>query len=296
MKIVVAGGTGFIGEPLVRRLSARGEVAVLSRNPERVRIGRGVAWDPPQLGGWTDEVASADVVVNLAGENIGAGRWTESRKRSLVSSRLDATGALVAAMNTNPTMKRTFLSASAVGYYGDRGDEVLHEEAPQGAGFLASLTERWESAAMAAQPVARVVLMRFGVVLGPGGGALQKMLPPFKLGVGGPIGNGRQWMSWVAREDVLRFIEWAIEHHEARGVYNVTAPQPVTNRDFSKALGKALHRPAFMPVPAFALRMMFGDMADEVLLAGQRVMPSRTEGEGFTFSEPKLEGALASNL
>lgn len=286
MKIVVAGGTGFIGEPLVRRLLAGGnDVAVLTRNPVKVRAGRPLPWDA------AGEAASADVVINLAGENVGGGRWTEARKKRIIESRVDATNALVEAVNSRPDPRRTFINASAVGYYGLRGDETLDETAPPGDGFLAEVVKKWEELARRAEGSARLVVLRFGVVLGPGG-ALGKMLLPFKLGLGGPIGSGRQWMSWVDRDDVLRMIEWVIDQQSANGIYNVTAPTPVTNREFTRALGRALHRPAFMPMPAFALRIALGEMADEILLGGQRVIPARAASEGFSFAYPELNAAM----
>ena len=265
MRIVVTGGTGFIGEPLVRRLVSRGhDVAVITRDPAKVRAGRPLSWKQ------TGEVASADVVINLAGENVGGGRWTEARKRRIMESRAGATNALVEAVNSRPDPNRTFISASAIGYYGLRGDETLDETASSGGGFLAEVVRRWEELAHRAEGAARLVILRFGVVLGRNGGAMGKMLLPFRLGLGGPLGSGQQWMSWVDREDVLRMIEWAIDQPSARGVYNVTAPNPARNRDFTRALGRALHRPAFMAAPAFALRLALGEMADEMLLGGQR--------------------------
>jgi uncharacterized protein (TIGR01777 family) len=286
MKIVVAGGTGFIGEALVRRLLARGDdVAVLTRNPAKVRAGRPLRWD--QAG----EAASADAVINLAGENVGGGRWTDARKKRIIESRVDATNALVEAVNSRPDPRRAFINASAIGYYGLRGDETLDETASPGEGFLAEVVRRWEELARRAEDAARVVILRFGVVLGSGG-ALGKMLLPFRLGLGGPIGSGRQWMSWVDRDDVLRMIEWAIDHQSASGIYNVTAPTPVTNREFTRALGRTLHRPAVMPLPAFALRIALGEMADEILLGGQRVVPARAAAEGFSFDYPELEASL----
>jgi uncharacterized protein (TIGR01777 family) len=292
MKIVVAGGTGFIGEPLVRKLLPRGDVAVLSRDPSRVRAGRGVAWDGKGDGDWTRELADADAVINLAGENIAEGRWTTERKRRLIASRLDATHALVAAMQKAPARERPFLNSSAVGFYGDRGDETLDESSAAGAGFLADLVTQWEKAARAAEPLARLAIFRLGVVLAKGGGALGKMELPFKLGAGGPIGSGRQWMSWIHRDDAIRMIEWALDHDGARGVYNATAPEPVRNREFVHALGKAMHRPAIVPAPAFALRLAFGEMADETLLAGQRVVPARAAAEGFRFESATVDEAL----
>jgi uncharacterized protein (TIGR01777 family) len=297
MRIVVAGGSGFLGEPLVRRLMGRGDdVAVLSRNPARVSAGRGVAWDAQTQGAWTSEIAAADAVVNLAGESVGDGRWTDERKARLVSSRLDATGAVVRALRDAPRPGRVLVNASAVGYYGFRSEEELDETAPRGEGFLADLVDRWEAAARDAETAARLVVLRFGVVLASDGGALKKMMLPFKLGGGGPVGSGRQWMSWIDREDAVRVVEWAIDTPEARGVYNATAPEPVRNRDFARSLGRALHRPSLIPAPAFALRLAFGEMAEEMLLGGQRVVPRRTEREGFRFDAPTLEASLTRQL
>lgn len=297
MKIVVAGGSGFLGEPLVKRLQARGDdVAVLTRNTTHVRAGRAVQWDAKSQGAWSDEAAGADVVINLAGENVGEGRWTEERKKRMVASRLDGTHAIVEALRRDPARQRTMINASAVGIYGDRGDELLDESSARGSGFLADLVERWEAAAREAEPLARLVLLRFGVVLDAEGGALQKMALPFKLGAGGPVGNGEQWMSWIDRDDAVRFVEWVIDRESARGVYNVTSPQPVRNKEFARALGRALHRPSFMPTPAFALKLAFGQMAEEVLIAGQRVIPRRAEAEGFAYERPAIDAALAHEL
>jgi uncharacterized protein (TIGR01777 family) len=297
MRIVIAGGSGFLGEPLVKRLLARGDdVAVLSRNPAKVRAGRGVHWDGKSQGAWSQEAASADVVINLAGENVGEGRWTDARKQQLVASRLDATAAIVQALRNAPPRDRVLVNASAVGYYGLRGDESLDESGSRGGGFLAELVEKWEAAAREAEPLARLVLLRFGVALSPDGGALKKMLLPFKLGAGGPVGSGAQWMSWIDRDDAVRIVEWAIDNPNARGIYNATAPEPVRNRDFARSLGRALHRPAFMPAPAFALKAAFGQMADEVLLGGQRAVPRRTEREGFVFEIPTLDASFARHV
>ncbi|MDQ3279874.1 MAG: TIGR01777 family oxidoreductase [Acidobacteriota bacterium] len=297
MKIVVAGGSGFIGEPLVARLVSRGnDVAVLTRNRAHVRTGRAVEWEGRNQGAWSEEVASADAIVNLAGENIAGGRWTEQRKRRLLESRLNATRAIVEALRRAPAKPRVLANASAIGIYGDRGEETVDETSARGAGFLADLTEQWEAAAREAEPFARVVLLRFGIVLAASGGALQKMILPFKLGAGGPIGSGEQWMSWVAREDALRIIDWTMTNDRARGVYNVTAPEPVRNRDFARALGRALSRPAILPTPAFALKIAFGQMADDALLAGQRVLPRRALADGFRFEVSGLDEALARAL
>jgi uncharacterized protein (TIGR01777 family) len=288
MKIVVGGGSGFIGQQLVRRLIAKGhDVVVLTRDVSRVRAGRPALWSAVDR-----EVEAAGAVVNLAGENVGGGRWTEARKRRIIESRVSATTALVSAIHSATPTDRVLVSASAIGYYGDHGDEVLDEGAAAGSGFLANVTRQWEALALSAQDAARVVRLRFGVVLARDGGALGKMLPPFRFGVGGPLGSGRQWMSWVDRDDAVRAIEWAITTPSARGIYNVTAPEPARNRDFTRALGAALHRPAFIPAPAFALRALLGGMADEMLLGGQRVLPARLQAEGFAFDYPALEASL----
>lgn len=297
MKIVVSGGTGFIGEPLCRQLVARGhEVVVLSRDPFNVNAGRGRSWDAKTQGPWAHEMDEADAVVNLAGENIGEGRWTEERKLRVVLSRLHATRALIEALRGAPSRPRVLVNASAVGYYGARGDEPLDESAERGSGFLADVVSQWEAAAREAESLARVVILRFGVVLAKEGGALGKMLLPFKLGGGGPMGSGRQWMSWVDRDDAIAATEWAIEKEQARGVYNVVAPNAVTNRDFARTLGRALHRPALLPAPAFALRIALGEMADEMLLAGQHVVPAALVREGFEFRFPYLFESLKNAL
>lgn len=253
-------------------------------------------WDARTQGAWSSEVAAADVVINLAGENIGEGRWSVERKRRLIDSRVNATNAIVEAIRTAPSRPRTLVNASAVGIYGDRGDETLDESSDPGRGFLTEIVTKWESAARAAEPLARLVILRFGVALARDGGALGKMLLPFKLGVGGPIGSGKQWMSWIDRDDAVRIIEWAIDQPSVLGTYNATAPTPSRNRDFARALGRALHRPALLPAPAPALRLAFGEMAEEVLLAGQRVVPARAQREGFTWEFGDLEKSLAHQL
>lgn len=297
MRVVISGGSGFIGEPLVRALQARGDdVAVLTRHPSHVNAGRALVWDPgARDGAWRAETASADAVVNLAGENV-AGRWTAERKQRIVDSRVTATRALIEALELEPGRSRVLVSASAVGFYGNRNDELLDEQAESGSGFLAGVVRQWEELAHGADHVARVVILRFGVVLAANGGALGKMLLPFRIGVGGPIASGKQWMSWVDRDDVVRMILRAIDRESARGVYNVTAPEPVRNRDFTRALGAALHRPALLPAPSFALRLIFGEMADETLIGGQRVVPKRATSEGFVFQYPTLGAALEHAL
>jgi uncharacterized protein (TIGR01777 family) len=297
MKIVVAGGTGFIGTPLVHRLLESGhDVAVLTRHATGSGPGRLIAWDGRNQGAWSEEVATAGAVVNLAGASIADGRWTDARKRILVESRLHATAALVEAMRGESSRERAFVSASAIGYYGLRQDEQLDESSPRGEGFLAELSEAWERAAHAADDFARVAIVRFGVVLAPEGGALGKMILPFKLGVGGPVGSGRQWMSWIDRDDAVRLVEWLITRPEARGVFNATAPEPVRSREFARSLGRALSRPAILPAPAIALKLAFGRMAEEVLLGGQRVLPQRALADGFRFEAPTLAECLTRQV
>jgi uncharacterized protein len=263
MHIVVSGGSGFIGRALVERLRQRGDdVRVLKRG----------------------EAATAEVAINLAGETIGK-RWTRERKQRILASRVDTTNALV---DAHP---RVLISTSGVGYYGLCGDEILDESSPAGGGFLAEVTRQWEAAARRAEAFARVVIFRYGVVLGRGG-ALEPMMRPFRFGAGGPVGSGQQWMSWVDRDDVIRAIEWAIDNPSVRGTYNITSPEPVRNRDFARALGRAMHRPSILPAPAFALRLLFGEMADEILLGGQRAVPARATREGFTFRYPTLVESL----
>ena len=298
MKIAVAGGTGFIGQPLAAELQKLGEVIVLSRDPARVRTGRGVRWDPAKPdSNWKSEVADADVIVNLAGENIGAGRWTAAKKQRLVSSRLDSTRALTDVIRTNRKSNRLLVNASAVGYYGSRGSEILTEESAPGSDFLAELCKQWEAAAHQAEDAARVVILRFGVVLGPNGGALQKMVLPFRMFAGGPVGNGEQWFSWIDRRDLIRLVRWVIEHEDARGVFNTTAPNPVTNQELSKKIGEVLHRPSFLPAPAPILRVALGqEMADSTLLASQKAVPRKLQERKFSFEYPEVQQSLAKNL
>lgn len=297
MKIVVAGGTGFVGEPLVGELVHRGHsVFVLTRRASPLPTGTPLVWDGRTQGAWADQVANADAVVNLAGESIADGRWTDERKKRILASRIDSTGAIVQALRHDPSAQRVLINASATGFYGVRGDEELDETSNRGEGFLADVVDRWEKAAREAEAFARVVLLRFGVILARDGGALPKMVLPFRLGAGGPIGNGRQWMSWIDRVDVIRMVVWALENDAVRGVFNATAPEPVRNRDFARALGRALHRPALVPTPAFALRIALGEMANELLIGGQRVVPNRALREGFRFEAGSLEQSLRNSL
>ena len=305
--IVIAGGTGFLGRPLAARLAADGHaVTVLTRTttsgtsghnssrPAGSSIGY-LEWQPDgTTGPWSRAIEGAGAVVNLAGESIAA-RWTTTHKTRILESRLNATKSLVAAITAARQPPPLFVSASAVGYYGDRGEEVLTEQSAPGRDFLADVCVQWEREAMRADsPRTRVAVVRSGMALDPSGGALAKMLPPFKMFVGGPLGSGRQFMSWIHRSDWVALVRWIITNATVGGVVNATAPEPVTNATFAKTLGRALHRPSLLPAPAFALRMLVGEMADGMLLASQRAMPACAETLGFPFSYPRLELALDS--
>jgi uncharacterized protein (TIGR01777 family) len=306
MRVFVTGGTGLIGARLIRKLLGRGdEVLLLTRRYGAARQITGpecglIEGDPTQAGDWMKSVADCDAVVNLAGENIFAHRWNTAFKTALMDSRVQSTRHVVEALAQKPTraggMPKVLVNASAIGYYGPHGDEELTEESPPGADFLAEICVRWEEATRATEDSGiRCVLLRIGVVLDAEGGALKKMLTPFKLFAGGPIGNGRQWMSWVHHEDITGLLQLALDNPEAHGPLNGTAPNPVTNRDFAKSLGAALHRPAFLPTPTFALRLGLGEVAN-VLATGQRVVPRGAQALGYKFKYATLEDALRNLL
>lgn len=297
MRVLVSGSSGLVGTALREWLSAAGHTV------ERLRRGVGpsrpgwVTWDPAVNLFDPAAAEGADAVVNLAGASIAEGRWTAKRKRVLRSSRVDATRHLVGELAKLKSPPKVFVSASAIGYYGNRGDEVLTEQSEPAEDFLGRLSQEWEAEAQgAAKFGARVVNLRIGVVLAANGGALAKMLPPFKLGVGGPMGSGRQWMSWIALPDLVALIEHSLRDGALQGPVNAVAPNPVTNREFSRALGRVLHRPAIAPLPGFVARIMFGEMADALLLSSTRVMPERLRAAGLPFQHPEVEGALRAVL
>jgi uncharacterized protein (TIGR01777 family) len=297
MKLIVTGGTGFIGRSLCQALAATGhELVVLTRNPRsstspRLRY---VGWQPGSAGAWVRGVDGADGIAHLAGESLVARRWTAEQKARILTSRVGTTNALVEAISKAQHKPAVLVSASAIGYYGPHGDEILSEEAPPGSDFLATLCQQWERAAQAAQGFGvRVVRLRIGLVLARDGGALAKMLPPFRWGLGGPLGSGRQWVSWIHRDDLINLFRWALEDSRVAGILNATAPNPVTMREFAKTLGRVLHRPAMAPVPAFVLRLMFGEMA-QMLLTGQRVVPDAATRLGYQFTYPRLVEALSA--
>ena len=299
MKVTVTGATGLIGTALVAALKGRGdEVTVLSRNPDQASRELGVeavAWDPLAEPAPSSAISGRDGVVHLAGEPV-AQRWTESVKRSIRASRDLGTANLVAGIAASEPRPGVLVSSSAVGYYGKHGAEIIDESAPAGSDFLAEVCVEWERRARAAEELGlRVVIVRTGVVLDSGGGALKTMLPPFRAGVGGPVAGGRQYMPWIHLDDIVGIYLAALDGDGWSGPVNGTAPEPVTNGEFSKALGRALGRPAIFPVPAFAIRTLYGEMA-EIVTEGQRAVPARTLESGYVFQQPELDAALRSAL
>ena len=296
MKIIISGASGLVGSVLVPHLESKGHrVTRLIRGSRDPAAGE-VHWEPAS--GMLDPtiLEGADAVINLNGRSIGGSRWNRQVKHDLRRSRLDSTRTLASAITAADRPPGVLVSASAVGFYGDRGEQVLSEDAGPGNGFLAELSRSWEKAALAAATDAtRVVLLRLGMVIADGG-ALDKMLPPFKLGLGGPIGSGRQFWPWISMRDVLGTIDHVLEKAEISGPVNLVAPEETRCSDFAAALGKALRRPAFMPLPAVAARLMLGEMADALLLASQRVRPEVLRQSGFEFEEPTLAEALRSAL
>ncbi|RLS82113.1 MAG: TIGR01777 family protein [Planctomycetota bacterium] len=299
MKTLVTGGTGMVGPRLLRMLD---QPVILSRNPERARekvghlVGRIIRWDPMAGPPPAEAFAGVEAVFHLAGESVAEGRWTAAQKARIRDSRVVGTRNLVQGIAQVSDRPRVLVSASAVGYYGDRGEEELTESASPGRDFLADVCVAWEKEALAAEKLGvRVVTERTGIVLGAGGGALAKMLTPFKLGAGGPLGNGRQWMPWVHVSDLARLYLHAAEHESIRGPMNAVAPHPVRNSEFTKALGRQLRRPAFMPAPYLGLRLLFGEFA-QVLFASQRVVPQVALDTGFTFQYPDIAAALKEIL
>ena len=298
MKIAITGATGFIGQQLIKELQAADAAySVITRNAAAARKSCPGAddvfeWNPPEVGLDPTVLDDLDGVVHLAGATV-ARRWTASTKREIRDSRISSTKTLVEVLEQTPNPPKVLISASAIGFYGPRDATELTENAAPGTDFLATVCRDWEEASSrASERGVRVVNPRLGIVLGPGGGALAKMLTPFRMGVGGPIGNGKQWMSWIHLNDVTGLILHALTTSELVGPVNATAPEPVTNRTFSKALGRVLHRPAILPTPVLALKLMFGGFAD-VLATGQRVVPEKALAAGYRFRFPNLSEALA---
>ncbi|MHB8833739.1 MAG: TIGR01777 family oxidoreductase [Desulfobacteria bacterium] len=294
MRVAITGSTGLVGSAVVPALAESGYdvVRLLRRAPAPGE--KAIRWDPERGVIDAAELEGLDAVIHLAGENVGSGRWTAARKAAIRDSRVNGTRFLCDALAGLARPPKTLVCASAIGYYGDRGEEVLTEESPPGAGFLPGVCREWEAAsAAAARKGIRVVAMRIGMVLSPKGGALPRMLPLFRAGLGGVIGNGRQYVSWVAIDDLVGIVLHALRCEDLRGPVNAVAPRPVTNREFTEALGKALSRPTPLPVPAFALRLAVGgEMADALLLASAWVVPKRLLDTGYAFRFPELPAAL----
>ena len=299
MRIVIAGGTGFLGRPLGEQLVTAHDVVILSRaagRPEGPSRARVVAWTPDGTAGpWASEIDGAGAVINLAGESIAARRWSVEQKDRILQSRLLATRSLVEAIRQASAPPAVLASGSAVGYYGALGDQIVTEEAPPGTDFLADVCVQWEAEAMrAAAAGTRVVCLRTGLVLERDGGALPKMLPPFWLGAGGPVGSGRQYWPWIHRQDWIGLVQFALDTPSVSGPLNLTAPNPEPNVEFARALGRSIRRPSLLPTPAFALRLLLGDMADALLLSGQRAIPAKAQRLGYRFAFERLDEALRS--
>jgi len=297
MKIVISGATGFLGRPLAAALALDGHtVVVLSRGPSAPPPGaeRLVTWNADgTAGAWAAELDGAGAVINLAGESIAGGRWTAARKRRILDSRVLATRSLVAAIGEARTPPTLFVSGSAVGYYGPLQDQVATEDSAAGDDFLAKVCAAWEAEASRAQSArTRVVCVRTGLVLERDGGALPQMLPPFRFGAGGPVGSGRQYWPWIHRQDWIDLVRFTVATPAITGPLNATAPTPVRNAEFARALGRAMHRPAFMPAPGFALKLLLGEMAEGLLLSGQRAVPAKAQRHGYSFAFPDLDHAL----
>lgn len=295
-RVLISGSSGLVGTLLMPALRSSGySILRLVRRP--AAAADEVSWSPTENRIETSKLEGISAVVNLAGEDIASGTWTEKRKKEIWESRVMGTRLLAASVMSLKAKPEVFVSASAIGYYGNRGDELCSESTSPGQGFLPALAKEWEEAALiAAHAGIRVVLPRLGIVLAKNGGALQKMLPPFRLGLGGPLGSGKQFMSWIEINDLIRLLVQLVEDSAYSGVVNCVSPNPVTNAEFSKTLGKVLRRPAFMRVPAFVLRIALGSMAEEVLLSSTKVAPEVLSQRNFSFAFPQLEAALRNQL
>jgi uncharacterized protein len=305
VKILISGSTGLVGSAVIDALNRQGhdltrlvrpETALRTRRATPSRELLQIPWNP-QSGLLNSHAEGVEAIIHLAGASIAGHRWTLAWKRELRDSRVSATRNLIASLRRLRRPPQIFIAASAIGFYGNRGDEELTESSPSGTDFLAQLTVDWEAeSARAAELGARVVILRFGVILAKDGGALPRMALPFRLGVGGRIGSGRQWISWVTLEDIVGIIRFALETNLLSGPANAVSPNPIQNAEFTKALGRVLHRPTIFPAPPFALRLALGEMADSLLLASQRVYPTKLQRLGFRFLHPDLEPALAAVL
>jgi uncharacterized protein (TIGR01777 family) len=291
MTLLIAGGSGFLGTALAKVFRAAGHrVMILTRRPRREGD---VLWSTkPTDTTWRHALERSDAVINLAGASIAGTRWTDERKREIRASRMQPTQALVSAIAVATRPPAVFISGSAVGIYGVHGDEVITEETPAGDDFLSAVCRDWETLALEASSRSRVVLLRSGVVLGREGGALPQLALPFRLFAGGPVGTGQQYLSWISLADWIGVVQWTLTRNHVSGPLNLTAPAPVTNADFARTIGRVLRRPSFVPTPAFAVRFAFGELADALILGGQRVVPTRATALGYEFKHQTLEPAL----
>lgn len=303
MKAIITGATGFIGRALCKNLVEAGyDVLALTRNRSKGRelLGNQVAvveWDGKSAEGWERCADGADAIVNLAGESISSGRWTRAKKERILRSRLDAGKAVVDAIRRVEKKPSVVIQSSGIGYYGSRSDEIIDESSPVGTGFLSEVAQKWEGSTKDVESFGtRQVIIRTGVVLGTDGGALPRLLTPFRLFVGGPLGGGRQWFPWIHVYDEVSAIRFLIEREDLAGAFNLTAPEPLTMKDFCRVLGKVMKRPSWLAVPGFLLRLMFGEMAKEALLPGQRALPRKLLEAGYSFQYPHTESALQQIL
>lgn len=293
MKILISGASGLVGTHLIPTLKEKGhEIYKLVRKV--AQSADEIQWNAEK--GFSDaeqlKLENFDAVVHLAGDNVASENWSDEKKRKIKESRTVGTRVLVDALSKTQNPPKHFISASAIGFYGNRNDEICTEQSEAGAGFLPEVCVEWEREAMRAESFARVVRMRIGVVLAKDGGALEKMLTPFKFGVGGTVGSGKQWMSWIALDDIVSIINFFLDDEKLSGAFNLTAPAPVTNEAFTKALGAALGRPTILPIPEFAVKLMFGEMGETLLLQGTRAVPQRLEAAGYKFKYTNLEAAM----
>jgi len=302
-RILITGATGFVGRPLSIALAETGyEVVALSRRraeAQEILTGRVkvVDWDATTANRWSEWADGALAIVNLAGDNIGAGRWTEKKKKLILESRLNAGAAVTEAIRSAEHKPEILIQASGVGFYANRGDELLDEDSSNGVGFLADVARQWEGSVMeVAGTGVRLATIRLGVVLGAHGGVMSRLIPPFRFFVGGHPGSGRQWLPWVHIDDVVGVVRFLIERADCEGPFNVTTPKPIRSKDFYNLLGKAMHRPAFLPMPALALKLALGEMASELLLPSTKVVPKRLPEAGYEFRFPDLAAAFSDIL
>jgi len=300
MKVAVTGATGFIGRALCKKLVKERNVIALTRNPEKAsalldKAVEIIKWNPNMPDGWEKCLENSDAIVNLAGTNLASGRWTKNLKAEILNSRINSSRVLLQAIKSSQTKPKTFIMASAIGFYGSRGDEQLDAESNNGQGFLADLCCKNEGLTREFEALGiRIIVIRSGIVLGASGGALPKMVTPFKFYLGGYWGSGNQWMSWISLTDEVAAIQFLIENANLCGVFNLTSPEPLRNRQFFQTLASELKKPCWLPIPAFFLKIIFGQMADELFLASQRVYPRKLLAAGFKFKNPGLKNALES--